>query len=203
MGLNHRSYDSSGGVGGFLGYRPSAIPHTIHVWYVYLQFTIKNKPFIWVNTPFVPWHLSWLLGTLKALLGRLKLRSVLWVDKVKFSGLNQRRKHSLTRWFKPWPNFIPNVGGHQHRLWKGHKNSPSQKGHQQNCQEHVYGLCLVLETKVVGRLAHNHLAVYTIYISGFFIPCRGNVSYLPPCSRTRKSTLIIHAYIALWILNLE
>ena len=29
----------------------------------------------------------------------------------------------------------PFVGGHCHRLWKGHVNSPSQNGHQQNRQE--------------------------------------------------------------------
>ena len=49
----------------------------------------------------------------------------------KKSYLHQR---ILTIVFNSWL-FYPLVGGHLFNLWRGHVNSTSQKGHQQNCQE--------------------------------------------------------------------
>ena len=45
------------------------------------------------------------------------------------------RKWILSRWCKPWP-FHPRSLEVTIRDWKGHK-TPSQKGHQQNCQDYV------------------------------------------------------------------
>ena len=59
------------------------------------------------------------------------------------------KKKKAPMWFKV--TFLsPNVGGHQQPLISGHVNSPSQKGHQQNCPDSAFHFLLFnLEQKSI------------------------------------------------------
>ena len=59
-----------------------------------------------------------------------------------------------TRWFKPCP-FHPLVGGHL-TPWKGHVNSPSQKGHELNQQK--FGIMGIM--KLSSRKIQNDLDLF-------------------------------------------
>ncbi len=69
------------------------------------------------------------------------------------------------------PTWSPIVGGHFSKPWKGHLNSPSQKGHQQNCQVHSFYSTTFLYRPPGGSYSRTKVSLWYMLIFFSMVFC--------------------------------